>query len=111
RAMRCDVDQVQLPDTLHRLMRNDQNLFFVERNPNPSEHPAINALGARSSDLYLEGSATGFCFRYDLADYANTLLVEILDLHFDRLADLQSVRERLADAGDQLHSRGVKERR
>ena len=59
----------------------------------------------------LEGSAAGFCFRHDFAYGAKPLLVEILDLYFDRLPDLQSVRERLADAGDQLHPQGVKERR
>src|SRR5262245_6325242 len=110
-AIRQHADQVQLPHALHRLTRDDQNLLFVEWNQNSPEHSAVHALRARSSDLHLKGSAAGFRFRHDLVDRAQTLLVETLDLHFDRLADIQPLRERLTDARDELHLQGVKERR
>src|SRR5262249_55889388 len=75
-AIGCHADQVQLPYALHRLTRDAQNRFFVERNQNSPEHAAIHALGARSGDLDLEGSAAGIGRRHDLADRAQAPLVE-----------------------------------
>src|SRR6185369_10300881 len=95
--MGCHFNQVQLPYALHRLTRNDQNLLFVEWNQDSAEHAAVHALRTRASDLYLECSAAGLCFRHNLADRASALLSEVLNLHFNRLADLQSVSKRLAD--------------
>ena len=67
-------------------------------------------VGTRPGDFHLEGSAGRLGFGHDLADRPAALLAEPFDLHADALADLQPVRQRLADAGHELHSLGIEER-
>ena len=98
------------PTLAHGRSRNHQHLLFLQRNQDPAEHARVDARRARPGDLHLEGAAGRLRLGHDLADRAAALLVEPLDLHADLLADLEFARQRLADAGHQLHPLGIEER-